>query len=628
MATYLSPGVYVEEISSGSAPIAGVGTSTAAFIGVISGSIIIPTAPVIYKEEKITLPNYEEEITPNSTTEYTLNNYPKDYKLSNENNLWEVLVKGNKFPDEFRIQPPKNQQEEAKIIFTGTPPQEKFTIKYIKEKQTEFEWKNHPDDAQLLNTYEVWIDEKKIEDTSFKIHPPANQQEAKIIFQQSAPGKNFTIKYIVLANQITNELVANIKNGEINSKPLEFCLKHYPVNESSKTYNVKLNGNTTNGTQLKNDDVQSVARIIIPDSALNSGNLLKTITIDYQATFPKFTPIQPGEVKLCTNFKEFKKFFGDFSADPRQSVLAHAVYGFFNNGGTRCYVMRVANESEITESLLEKLEAFDEIAIVAAPGITSQAARNAIITHCQQKTGDRFAILDCGKDDEISDIDSKKPAHSNYAAFYFPWIQVLDPATKIMNPQGDGLIYVPPSGHIAGIYARVDTQRGVHKAPANETVLGALGLKQNISKNMQDGLNPKGINCIRKLNGNIRVWGARTIGGDQNGEFKYINVRRLFNYLKKSIDEGTQWTVFEPNSPELWAKIRRNVTAFLMTVWRSGALFGNTPEQAFYVKCDEETNPPELRDRGQVVTEIGVAMVKPAEFVIFHLSQWAGPGSK
>jgi phage tail sheath protein FI len=179
---------------------------------------------------------------------------------------------------------------------------------------------------------------------------------------------------------------------------------------------------------------------------------------------------------------------------------------------------------------------------------------------------------------------------------------------------------------MAGIYARVDTQRGVHKAPANETVLGAVGLKYNLSKAKQDGLNPQGINCIRSLNGNIRVWGARTLGGDGNGEFKYINIRRLFNFLRESLDEGTQWTVFEPNAPDLWAAIRRNVTAFLTIVWRSGALFGNTPEQAFYVKCDEETNPPEIRDQGQVITEIGVAVVKPAEFVVFRISQWAGPG--
>ncbi len=167
----------------------------------------------------------------------------------------------------------------------------------------------------------------------------------------------------------------------------------------------------------------------------------------------------------------------------------------------------------------------------------------------------------------------------------------------------------------------------MHKAPANEPVLGALGLKYKISKAQQDGLNPQGVNCIRDLNGNIRVWGGRTIGGDANGEWKYINVRRLFLFLRESIDEGTQWVVFEPNSPALWAKIRRNVNAFLTNVWRSGALFGNTANEAFYVKCDEETNPPEVRDLGQVVTEIGVAVVKPAEFVIFRISQWAGPGS-
>ncbi|NEO93486.1 MAG: phage tail sheath family protein, partial [Moorea sp. SIO3G5] len=285
-----------------------------------------------------------------------------------------------------------------------------------------------------------------------------------------------------------------------------------------------------------------------------------------------------------------------------------------------------AGEGQITAEFLEEtFEPIDEIAIVAAPGLTSSNVSDAIITHCQ-KTKDRFAILDSPSDlDEswktMQPGDDNVPGRSDYAAFYFPWITVLDPATKIGNPKGSGLINVGPSGHLAGIYARVDQQRGVHKAPANETMRGALGLQHNISKAQQDGLNPQGINCIRNLNGNIRVWGARTLGGDANGEFKYINVRRLFNYLRESIDEGTQWIVFEPNNPELWAQITRNINAFLTNVWSTGALFGNTPEEAFYVKCDEETNPPEVRDLGQVVTEIGVAVTKPAEFVVFRLSQ-------
>jgi phage tail sheath protein FI len=181
---------------------------------------------------------------------------------------------------------------------------------------------------------------------------------------------------------------------------------------------------------------------------------------------------------------------------------------------------------------------------------------------------------------------------------------------------------------MAGIYARVDRERGVHKAPANEVVRGALDVEFQISKAIQDGLNPHGVNCIRFMNNNITVWGARTVGGDQNTDLKYINVRRLLLFLRESIDEGTQWVVFEPNDHSLWAKIVRNVTAFLTTVWRDGALFGSTPQEAFYVKCDEETNPVELRDLGQVITEIGVSIVKPAEFVIFRISQWAGPEGK
>ncbi|MCB9101754.1 MAG: phage tail sheath family protein [Anaerolineales bacterium] len=396
---------------------------------------------------------------------------------------------------------------------------------------------------------------------------------------------------------------------------------------------------------------------------LGDGNIIKTATLAQEiadlldpqkvraensvAVKPTFTlPDDPGQVKLCTNFGQFKKYFGDFSdtTTTNQNRLAHAVYGFFQNGGTRCYVARVEeNEAYVTnlkKVLEEKFEAIDEIAIVAAPGLTGDekngpVLRDAIITHCKA-TEDRFAIFDSPETVEsggkldltlLGPPNEKKflPDNSDYAAFYFPWIKVFDPVKKTTEPTSDGQIAVPPSGHMAGIYARVDASRGVHKAPANEVVLGALGLQYQLSRNQQNGLNPHGVNCIRDLNGNIRVWGARTIGGDKNGEWRYIPVRRLFLFLRESIDEGLQWTVFEPNEPALWAKITRNVTAFLMNVWRSGALFGATPEQAFYVKCDAETNPPEVRDLGQVVTEIGVAVVKPAEFVIFKISQWAGP---
>jgi phage tail sheath protein FI len=333
-----------------------------------------------------------------------------------------------------------------------------------------------------------------------------------------------------------------------------------------------------------------------------------------------YTVAAAGEPELVTSWEAFKSKFGDFQAGNK--ALAHAVYGFFNNGGTRCWVTRLtdAGDADAVTDALVGFRAIDEIAIVAVPGALDVNVQGAVLDHCEN-AGDRFAILDGQRVTEFTPSAIQGTVRdSNYSALYFPWIEVYDPVDKKND-------FVAPSGHMAGIYARVDTERGVHKAPANEVIRGAVGLESRLSKADQDGLNPDGINVIRAFNGNITVWGARTLGGDDNGEWKYINVRRLFLFLRESIDEGTQWVVFEPNAPDLWAKIRRNVSAFLTNVWRDGALFGNTPQEAFYVKCDEETNPPEVRDLGQVITEIGVAVVKPAEFVIFRISQWAGPGS-
>lgn len=327
-----------------------------------------------------------------------------------------------------------------------------------------------------------------------------------------------------------------------------------------------------------------------------------------------------GLPTLITNWDQFKSKFGDMHMANRD--LAHAVYGFLINGGTSCYVIRVADLKDAAGvgAALKKFEAIDEIAIVAIPGALDTAVQNALVTHCANLK-DRFAILD-GQATETIEADAIRGGaqNSDYAALYFPRISVFDPISK--QPT-----LVHPSGHIAGIYARVDQERGVHKAPANEGVRGALGLAYPVSQNEQTLLNPKGINVIRSFNGSILVWGARTLGGgDPKPEFRYINVRRLMNFLRESIEDGTRFAVFEPNAPPLWQRISRGVNAFLTNVWRDGALFGVTPEQAFYVKCDASTNPADVREAGLVVTEIGVAMVKPAEFVVFRISQMAEVG--
>jgi Bacteriophage tail sheath protein len=339
------------------------------------------------------------------------------------------------------------------------------------------------------------------------------------------------------------------------------------------------------------------------------------------------------------SWSEFVNAFGDIQAGNR--YLAHAVYGFFDNGGTRCFVARVAEVADLAKgvtAILGRFESIDEIALVAAPlppdvpAAALTAAEAALVAHCK-KMEDRFAILDsvrdvAGDNLTISTDDSgiRRPAADpkGYGAFYFPWIEVADP----LGAAG-ARVTVPPSGHVAGIYARSDATRGVHKAPANEVVVGALGTRYPVSKILQGSLNPLGVNCIRGFEGTVKVYGARTLASDPQGdpEWTYVSTRRLVNFLRESIDEGTQWVVFEPNSADLWSKIRRNVTGFLNTVWASGALLGVTPEQAFYVRCDETTNPPEIRELGQVVTEVGVAIVRPAEFVIFRLSQWGGPAS-
>jgi Bacteriophage tail sheath protein len=277
------------------------------------------------------------------------------------------------------------------------------------------------------------------------------------------------------------------------------------------------------------------------------------------------------------------------------------------------------------------LDAIDDVTMVAVPDLMSAYKRGmidmetvksvqlAMIAHCELM-GDRMAIIDPPpglSPQQVKEWRMDMAGYdSKYAAMYYPWIKVFDPASG-MNT------FVPPSGHMAGVWARNDASRGVHKAPANEVIRGAVTLETGLTRIEQELLNPIGVNCIRAFSGRgIRVWGARTLSSD--AAWRYLNVRRLFNYLEESILGGTQWVVFEPNDDALWARVRRTIAAFLVNEWRSGALFGLTPDEAFYVKCDRETNTAESIDAGMVICEIGLAPVKPAEFVIFRLSQFSG----
>ncbi len=373
------------------------------------------------------------------------------------------------------------------------------------------------------------------------------------------------------------------------------------------------------------------------------------------------------EPVLVTNWSEFERTFGPLG---ETGHLGHAVYGFFHNGGSQCFVVNVGLPDEPAPAPARKgkasagkgkdgggdageaaspppsapgearhkalvarflgadrgpgarsgihcLEDVDDVQLVCAPGQTDPAVWEAVLSHCERARY-RFAILDCPLDLPRGGLDKlPRPRASTHGAVYFPWIAVQDP--------NEGRILVPPSGHVAGIYARSDAARGVHKAPAGEVIRGALGVRYRISRAEQDRLNPRGINCIRSFgDAGLRVWGARTLSDETS--WRYVNVRRLFNMVEETIERGTRWVVFEPNDASLWARIRREVSAFLRGLWEQGALVGRTPAEAFFVKCDAETNPPESVQLGKVVIEVGLAPVRPAEFVVFRIGQMAEGG--
>ncbi|RZT17521.1 hypothetical protein EV649_5068 [Kribbella sp. VKM Ac-2569] len=277
---------------------------------------------------------------------------------------------------------------------------------------------------------------------------------------------------------------------------------------------------------------------------------------------------------------------------------------------------------------LAALGEVEDIAIVASPDAvrfdeqTQLTATNDLIGHCEAPRSYRIAIVDPPKDSSISEVRKfRAQLDTSYAALYYPWIEILDPTAKADPGAAPATLQLPPSGFAAGIYARSDIDRGVHKAPANEVVLGITKFRQNVTFDRQSVLNPEGINALRFFEGRAnRIWGARTMSSDP--EWKYVNVRRLFLFLEHSIDRSTQWAVFEPNNERLWASIRQSIEDFLVTVWRTGALMGTKPEEAFFVRCDRTTMTQNDLDNGRMICLIGVAPTYPAEFVIFRIGQW------
>jgi phage tail sheath protein FI len=530
MPSYLSPGVYVEEVASGSRPIEGVGTSVAAFVG------LAPTGPL---NEPTLVTNWTQYVAAfgDFTDGYYLAHSVYGF-FNNGGSAAYVVRVGGSAEDAAAAGAGQDGASAPAAVTGATAP---AALPAAEPRQ--------------LGTFAVTA-------TAAGEHGPLSVEVADP--EGEGPAERF--KLIV-------------KDGD---KPVETF--DVSAKKGNRSYVV---------TQVKER-----SKLITVTEAAPSAQLARpenqTLTLPAPPAAPadRAAPAGKGEVAHPGP----AQYLGD-SADRT---------GF---GG---------------------LEAVDEISMVAVPDLMAAYQRGAIdleavkavqlglIAHCELM-GDRVAIVDPPPSlnarqirvwrQETAGYDSK------YAALYYPWIKTFDPAS------GQSRL-VPPSGHVAGIWARNDSERGVHKAPANEVVRGAVDLELQITRGEQDLLNPIGVNCIRAFPGRgIRIWGARTLSSDP--AWRYLNIRRYFNYLEESILIGTQWVVFEPNDHNLWARIRRNVSAFLVNEWRNGALFGQSPEQAYYVKCDDETNPPESVDLGRVICEIGIAPVKPAEFVIFRLAQFS-----
>jgi phage tail sheath protein FI len=314
------------------------------------------------------------------------------------------------------------------------------------------------------------------------------------------------------------------------------------------------------------------------------------------------------------------------STDEQRSLVVELTGGNDGKRPTAAEYEGNDDPSQSTKTGLKQFEDLEDISIVAAPGSTFIAEGDGnyrvqamtIVSHLirhAERMRYRIAVLDSMNGLAISDVRSMRAKFdSTYAAFYYPWVRILDPVTQRET-------YMPPSGFVAGIYARNDVNRAVYKAPANEVVGLAIGFEQLLNKSQQDVLNPEGINCFRFFEGRgFRLWGARTISSDP--EWKYVNLRRYFAYLERSIDKGTQWAVFEANGEALWANVRRTIEDFLFNEWQMGALLGDKPEKAFFVRCDRSTMTQNDLDNGRLVCLIGVAPLRPAEFVIFRIGQW------
>ncbi len=577
MAEYLSPGVYVEEFDSGSKPMEGVGTSTAGFIGLAQRGMTVglPQLVTNFADFKRKYGGYLSE---NEFGDYRFLAYAVEHFFVNGGSRCFIM----------RVAP-----EDAKEAVGYLPKEEGAVLKITAKNPGA--WGNQlqvtisPASKAKTQIMEIVTENDK---KKYKAKKAAGFRVGDIVAYKEADAETVVYNEVVKCQDDILEFANEFDDGIVDTELLpqkiimtcEFNLE-VRFDDIVELYeNVSFNINESNFVVKKTEKSDLIRVEYIKPEA-------------QQIVSPFEQAAGDGSLKVAG------MTFTEGSNGSAGSLSAADFTGVDNGAGKRTGIQAFVDN--------------DVVSIMAVPGVTDPNVQLKLVEHCENLAS-RFAVLDIPQDaKKIDDINAHRDMFdTNYAALYHPWLTVFDPLDK-RN------IAIPPSGSVIGIYARSDNERGVHKAPANEVVRACVGLDCNFNKGEQDILNPKGVNLIRAFPGmGIRVWGARTATSD--GSWKYINVRRLFIFIEESIKANTNWAVFEPNDETLWVRVKRTIEVFLTGLWRNGSLAGTSTDEAFFVNVDRTTMSQDDIDNGRLICVIGVAPVKPAEFVIFRITQKTG----
>lgn len=596
MAEYLSPGVYVEEFESGAKPMEGVGTSTAGFVGLAQKGPVegVPQLITNFSDFRRTYGGY---LSQNEFGEYRFLAYAVESFFTNGGARCYVT----------RVAP-----SDAKCSKGYAPVKENAALVFSAKNPGTW-----GDDISILL--------RESSKAKTQILEVLNTSEGRKYRAKNSAGFNAgdVVAFTDRGTTVYNRVVKNQDNV------LTFE-KDYPdsiVDTNLLPAKVITTCEFTLEVRYQ-DIVETYENVSFNISASNFIEKMTAksdlIVVSYQKRAKAAEPVPAADKKDAKKAKEESAPSAPVAVDANgiiPPIVEAGTETVVLSGGSNGSVENISAADFIgTDNGAGKrtgIQSFvdnDVVSIIAVPGVTNPNVQLTLTAHCENLAS-RFAVLDIPRDaKKVQDVLAHRDIFdSQYAAMYHPWLEVFDPLDK-KN------IAIPPSGAMMGIYARSDNTRGVHKAPANEVVRSCVGLDCQFNKGEQDILNPKGVNLIRSFPGQgIRVWGARTVSSDPS--WKYVNVRRLFIFIEESIKANTSWAVFEPNDTALWVRVQRTISVFLTNLWRNGSLMGSSPEEAFFVNIGRDTMSQDDIDNGRLICVIGVAPVKPAEFVIFRITQ-------